>query len=147
MKRLTERTDIAQAINFKKYPVLHIDLADRDEYGIKGCKCSIDNGKFSDGTPYYVRATCRAYNDERKLTFHSGGTYLSSSFSYFDMEEMLEYANAPVIRPGEPVVVVLTDSEKKVAYAPMVVELDSRVSPHCMNPLRFSETIDLAPLW
>ena len=111
MKRLTDRTDIAEAINFKKYPVLHIDLADRDEHGIQGCKCCIDNGKFSDGTPYYVRATCRAFSDERKLTFHSGGTFLSDSFSYYDMEEMLEYANAPVIRPGEPVVVVFTDSE------------------------------------
>ena len=46
MKRLTERTEIAKAINFHKYPVVEIDVSKVDEYGIIGTKVLIDNGTF-----------------------------------------------------------------------------------------------------
>ena len=57
MKVLTERTEIASAINFKKYPVVTIDVSKRDDYGIVGCPVCVDAGLFRTGEPQYVRAT------------------------------------------------------------------------------------------
>lgn len=44
MKTLTERTEIASAINFKQYPVVTIDVSKRDDYGIVGCPVCVDAG-------------------------------------------------------------------------------------------------------
>ena len=69
MKRINinDRQAVAKAINFGEYPVITIDLADRDEYGLKGSKVRIDNGTFRTGERYFIRATIRVYNDEQVL--------------------------------------------------------------------------------
>lgn len=141
MKRLTERTEIARAINFKQYPIITIDLADRDEYGIKGCKVCIDNGTFRTGEPYYVDATCRVYSDEKKLVFQSYGSCLHDSFGYSDIEKMLEYANAPVIQKDQDVLIVIIDSANRQAYQPIIAHTSNRIDPHCMTPINFTERI------
>lgn len=46
MKMLETKQEIAIAINMHEMPVVRIDLADADEYGIKSQKVLIDNGKF-----------------------------------------------------------------------------------------------------
>ena len=136
MKRLTERTEIAQAINFGKYPVIKIDLADCDDYGVKGTKVRIDAGK-----DYYIRATIRAFNDEKTLTFVSYGAFLSDRMSYEDMMEMVEYANAPIIKPGQEIVICLYNSEYKTVAAPYIVKTRDRVNPYCQTPMSLTESI------
>lgn len=49
MKFITERTEIAQTINFHKMPVVKMDLANKTEYGLVSEKVNIDNGTFRDG--------------------------------------------------------------------------------------------------
>lgn len=144
MKRLTERTEIATAINFKKYPVVTIDVSKRDDYGIVGCPVCVDAGFFRTGEPHYVRATCRVYSDEQKLTFSSGCVGLSADFGYRDIEEMLEYANAPIIRKDSEMLVVIIDSAKRIAYSPVVVRTESRVDPHCQTPISLVEPLSFA---
>ena len=143
MKKLTTRTEIAQAINFKQYPTITIDLSKRDDYGIAGAPVVIDNGKFSSGEPYYIHATLRAYNDEKNLTFSAGSSYLSDSFSYSDMEEILTYANAPVVKPDQEILICLIDSEKRQAYNPLVVRTSKRVNAHCSTPLTLTEKVQV----
>lgn len=46
MKMLNTPQEIAVAINMHEMPVVRIDFADADEYGIKSQKVLIDNGKF-----------------------------------------------------------------------------------------------------
>ena len=43
MKMLNTKQEIAVAINMHEMPVVRIDLADADEYGIKSQKVLIDN--------------------------------------------------------------------------------------------------------
>ncbi len=137
MKQLTDRREIAKAINVERKTVVRIDLAEADEYGIKSQKVVIDNGTFRDGTPYMVRAEIRAYADEMKFTFHGFGSCIHSDFGYYDVEEMVEYANAPVIKTDSDVVLVIVDSENKKAYAPVILHTGNRVDAHCSTPLTF----------
>lgn len=130
MRRLTDKKDIAQAINFGKYPVIYIDMSDKDDYGIKGTKVNIDFGG-----DYYVRGTIRAYNDEKVLTTTSGVVCISNSFSYDDYLEMVEYANAPVIKANQEIVICMFESANKVGHAPMIIKTGKRVDRFCMTPL------------
>lgn len=99
MKTLETKQEIAIAINMHEMPVVRIDLADADEYGIKSQKVLIDNGKFrrlnptDPDMPYLVRAEIRAFVDEKKFTFASYGCCLSNTFGYHDMEELAEFFN------------------------------------------------------
>jgi hypothetical protein len=136
MKTLKSRTEIAQAINFRRYPVVEIDVSDRDDYGIRGTKVLIDNGTFHDGTPFLIQAELRSYNDEQVLKFSAGGFGISSSFGYSDIAEMLDYANAPVIHKDEDILIVPINRKTRTAYAPVILHTGNRVSANCMTPLQ-----------
>lgn len=141
MKMLETKQEIAIAINMHQMPVVRIDLADADEYGIKSQKVLIDNGKFrrlnptDPDMPYLVRAEIRAFVDEKKFTFASYGCCLSNTFGYHDMEELLDYANAPIIKRDCDVVLAIVDSRRKVAYKPIILHTRNRVDPNCQVPL------------
>lgn len=139
MYQLKERTEIAKAINGHKMPVVTIDLADADDFGLKSEKVLIDNGFFNDGFPYYIHAEIRAYSDKTDFTFSQGCVFLSSSFSYSDMKEMLEYRNAPIIKPDEDVIIAIIDSRNHTAYAPMVLHTGKRIDAHSCSPLYFED--------
>lgn len=139
MRTITERAEIAKAINGHTMPVITIDLADADEYGLKSQKVLIDNGTYSDGFPYYIRSELRAYSDERKLKFSHGVVGLSASFTYHDMKEMLEYRNAPVVKPDEDVVIAIINSNDKTAYAPIVLHTGTHIDSNCTVPLVFTD--------
>lgn len=139
MRLLKERTEIAKAINGHKMPVITIDLADSDEFGLVSKKVLIDNGTFNDGFPYYIKSEVRAYSDESKFRFSQGCACLSAQFTYYDMAEMLEYRNAPIVKPDEDVIIAVIDSIKRVAYAPMVMHTSKRIDPNCSTPLTFSD--------
>ena len=155
MRTLTERTEIAKAINGHKMPVITIDLADADEYGLKSQKVLIDNGTFSDGFPYYIHSELRAYRDERKFRFSQGAVGISASFDYHDMKEMLDYRNAPIVRPDEDIIIAIIDSRDKTAYYPIILHTDKRIDSNCTTPLVFTDAGDfdtrpylrLAGLW
>ena len=139
MKFLNNRQEMAKAINFGKYPVLKIDLADSDDYGLKGCRVRIDAGTFKDGEPYIIGATIRAFRDEKKLTTCADPCFLSDSFTYMDYTDMVERAYAPIIKPDQDVVIAVYDSRNNKAYAPAIVHTKPFVSKHCSTPLAFED--------
>lgn len=145
MRTLTERTEIATAINGHQMPVITVDLADSDEYGLVSQKVLIDNGTYNDGFPYYLRSEVRAYSDMRKLVFSHGAVGISASFTYYDMKEMLDYRNAPIIKPDEDVIVAFIDSRSKTAYSPVILRTDKRIDPNCTIPLVFADDFDTRP--
>lgn len=140
MRTITERTEIAKAINGHKMPVITIDLADKDDYGLRSQKVLIDNGTFEDGFPYYIRAELRAYADERRFKFSQGVVGISASFTYSDMKEMLDYRNAPIVKPDEDVVIAIIDSKEKMALCPIVLHTSGRIDANCTTPLAFTDT-------
>lgn len=105
MKCINERHELAMAMNFGKYPVLSIDLADSDDYGLKGCKVRIDAGTFKDGTPYIITADLRVYRDECKLTTSADPCGLHADFTYSDYTGMVANAQAPLIKADQDVVI------------------------------------------
>ena len=139
MRTITERTEIAKAINGHTMPVITIDLADADEYGLKSQKVLIDNGKFRDGFPYYIHSEVRAYADEQYFKFSQDGVCLKASFGYSDMEEMLAYRNAPIVKADEDVIIAVIDSKNRVAYSPIVLHTSKRIDQFCSTPLTFED--------
>lgn len=139
MKLLKDRHELAMAMNFGKYPVLKIDLADSDDYGLKGCRIRIDMGTFKDGSPYIIGATLRAYRDECKLTTSSDCCVLKNDFTYYDYMDTVERAQAPLIKPDQDVVVAIYNSKTKLAYAPIIVHTARNVSRHCSTPIGFED--------
>lgn len=144
MKLIKDRHELAMAMNFGKYPVLKIDLADADDYGLKGCKVRIDAGTFSNGYPYIITATLRVYRDECKLTTSADPVGLHADFTYSDYTKMVTNAQAPLIRPDQDVVVAVYDSKNKRAFAAILVRTKSYVNKHCTTPLGF-EDVDMTP--
>jgi len=139
MKTLNTRTEIAKAINVDRLTTVRIDLADSDDYGIVSQKIQIDNGTFRDGTPYTVEARIRAFTDEQRFVFTSGCVGISSSFTYRDFEDMVELANAPLVKPGTDIVLAIVDSKEHQIFKPLVMHVDDRVDPHCSTPIRFTD--------
>lgn len=135
MKVLSNRTKIAAAINFSQYPVIRIDLSKTDLYGVVGAPVRIDNGTFTTGEPYFVRGYLRTFKDENVLTFDAGGVALKANLSYSDYERMLEYTNAPIVKPDQDILVCMVDSERRLVYDPVVLRTGKRVDPYCMTPL------------
>lgn len=145
MRELRDRTEIATAINFRKYPVITIDTAQTDEYGIAGAPVNIDNGFFRDGNPYFIRATLRTYLDDNRLTFSSHGTCLKDSFGYMDLMKILEYANAPVVKQGQEILVCIINSKLRLAWPPVLLKTGDSVSPFCQTPLKLEPYQVLVP--
>jgi len=143
---LTDKTDIARTINFRKMPVIKIDLADRkvlfdnDGY-IVSQKVLIDAGYFKTGEPYYIRADIRAYSDEPYFRFHQGCTCLTNSFTYEDMEEILDYSNAPIVKADEDILVCIVHSGKREVYSPMIMHTAKKIDKHCAVPLEFEDYV------
>ena len=143
MKLLKDRRELAMAINFGRYPVLKIDLADSDDYGLKGCKVRIDAGKFKHtDDPFFIEAELRVYRDEKKLTTSSGGTILKNDFTYHDYVHMVDRAQAPLIGPDQEVVVAVYDSRTSTAFAAILVRTAPKVAKFCSTPLEF-EDVDM----
>ena len=126
MKVLSNRTKIAAAINFSQYPVIRIDLSKTDLYGVVGAPVRIDNGTFTTGEPYFVRGYLRTFKDENVLTFDAGGVALKANLSYSDYERMLEYTNAPIVKPDQDILVCMVDSERRLVYDPVVLRTGPR---------------------
>ncbi len=144
MKLIKDRQELAMAMNFGKYPVLKIDLADADDYGLKGCKVRIDAGTFRDGLPYIITATLRVYLDECKLTTSADPVCLHADFTYSDYAKMVTNAQAPLIKPDQDVVVAVYDSKNKRAFAAILVHTKPFIDKHCYTPLGF-EDVDMTP--
>ena len=138
MKLLRDREEIARAINGRKMPVVEIDLSKADCYGIISEPVVINNGHFRDGFPYMIHAHVRCYRDEKRFTFSAGGVGISADFGYSDVEEMLEYRNAPVINTDEDVVLVIKNPKERYCWI-IIMHTADHITQHCSTPLAFTD--------
>ncbi len=123
MRFLTDRKEIAKALNFGKYPVIMFDL-DSPKRGwddvYEGTPVRVDMGTFSDGTRWLNDSIPTIYVDNNhegientvmnrlKSDIHlpGGGAMLSESFGANDVIDMAKFAMAPIVKGGDDVVVV-----------------------------------------
>ena len=123
MKFITDRKEIAKALNFGKYPVIMFDL-DTPKAGwddvYEGSPVRVDMGSFSDGTKWYNDSIPTIYVDNyhdgientvtnrvsANISLPSNGAMISSSFGASDVLKSAKFAMAPVVKEGDDVVVV-----------------------------------------
>lgn len=137
MKYLTDRREIAEAINFVKYPVLTLNRENRpyakerpDSDYATGCRVRV---AWDHKDPRYAGMTTHGnlYIENGKLKISSEGSCLSASFGYYDVMRMAAEANAPVIHKGQKVVVVEEwPSLKKCTVR--IMQVADYVDTHCM---------------
>ena len=117
MQVLTDRKDIAQALNFGKYPVLSFDL-DND----KGSPAIVLNQTRNYGV---LRKGCMLYRgkikeDDGIFYLLTDVTVLSSNVSINDYLKRVELANAPVINEGDTVAIFIHSKLSNIAYVELV---------------------------
>ena len=143
-KMIKERTEIAVAINGRSMPVVKLDIAQVDEYGLKSEPVVIDNGFFPKRAgepemPYMIESEIRIYSDEKRFTFSGECVCLHASFGYSDVEKMLKYRNAPVIKKDSDILIVPMNSRTREVYAPFTLHTGKRINAFCSTPLTFED--------
>lgn len=140
---ITDRHQIAQALNFGKYPVIFTDLkAARTRYGWCLADIRLDHGeefekahgyRFEDGDLYI-------YNDNFNLTVDRQSPCIKSYFGAEDVFEMAERAVAPTIpiKAGQEVILVFKTITRHAVV--LKVKIDT-VNPElfCMTPFKFED--------
>ena len=146
-KILTERTQMARAINFGKYPVLSIDLANTIEMfkgevcGFRGCPIRVPWDY--QGETYYERCQLKYFKDTKKFYISNSGCCIKNSFGYSDIEEMTEYANAPILDKNQEFVLVIYNSKKRSYFNPIILKTSNYKDIHCSSVLSIDFTIEL----
>lgn len=144
MRYIKERTKIASTINFHKMPTIPLDVSNVTEYGIKGGEFLVDCGKFKSGEPWFEHATLYIYRDKRILTASGdGGCGIHAGFGYWDIKEMMDKRNLPVVHTDEDILIVPFDSKTEEAFYPFVIHTGKTTSPHSYEPIML-EKVDMS---
>ncbi len=106
MKYITDRRDIAQAMNFGRFPVVRINLETcchgyDDFYKGDLVKVMTPSKRY----PHAYR-TGKLYYSEGRFGVLTDSTCLHDCFGYSDVMEQLEIAQAPVLHAGETVILI-----------------------------------------
>lgn len=146
MKYLTERTEIAEAMNFGKYPVLYIDRdnrpydkPERPSDFCTGSKCRV---AWEHESPRYkgMSARCDLNYCDGRYSLMQGGCCLHDSFGRHDILEMVEWANTPLLRCGQEVIVVEDFTKQKIMKV-RVMKVSDHKDIHC-STVTILEDID-----
>lgn len=138
MKYLTNRTEIAEAINFGKYPVLTLNRENRPFADVKpdsdyatGCRVRV---AWDRKEPRYAGMATHGniYIENGKIRISGEGACLTNRFGYLDVMEMVSEANAPVVHAGQTVVVV-EDYPSKQSCTVRMMKVSDRIDIHCMT--------------
>ena len=129
MKYLTKREEVALAMNFGKYPVIHINR-ETPKDGYKDFYVG-DLVKVMTPSPRYPDsyATGDLYFSEGKYGVLTDCVGLHRRFGYHDVMEMLKVAQAPVLHAGETVVVIEDFPNRGICTCHMM-KVSDRVNPH-----------------
>ena len=145
---LFKREEFAETVNFGKYPVISLDVADKSKQSIfDGEVVGFDNIDVRIPTTkgYTINGEMRWYIDSKKITFGSSCVCLSSSFSYQDAMEDVRYANAPMVDKNEEFVLILHNSQSQKVMA-LILKIDDYKDINCQTVLQVNEKIDLMEL-
>lgn len=128
MKTIISREEFAKAVNFGEHPVLTIDMSQEAKYGClyEGCKVRVDFGNFRTGERNLGRGDLLYNAKENKFEIASYGICLSARFCYEDAMEQVEYGQAPIIKEGDEVVIILHNSKEREVKAYLVKAINKR---------------------
>ena len=134
MKITKDRKEMAQAINFGKYPVLTYDLDAKE-----GAKAVVTKESSRYGTMRYKCQLFCGYVTEGDGMFYlmTLPTVLSSSVGVHDWIEAAEYANAPVIEANQEVAILIYSKKQNTSVVKIVKS--GKVDPTYSTATRFNE--------
>lgn len=137
MKYLTDRQEIAKAMNFGMFPVIRIDV-ETPKAGWDGIyegdfvKVASPSQRYPDS---FVRGRVMKYEEDGdKYAIMPETVCLHDSFGYEDVLEMLKFAQAPMLHAGDTVIVIEDLPKQKKAGVRMMKVSDhvqSFVYPAC----------------
>lgn len=103
---LTDRQEIAKAMNFWKYPVLRINM-EKPDRGYDGYFVGDKVEVITPSEKYPgSRERGNLYFCDGKFAISSEGACLHADFGYSDVIENLEWAQAPKLKAGQTVVII-----------------------------------------
>lgn len=133
---LTDRQEIAYAMNFGKFPVLTLnrennpykDIASDSDYCI-GCKCKV---AWDMKEPRYEGMTTygHVYLENGRYAISGSGACLHASFGYTDVIDMVEKAHAPIVHKGQTVILIEDFPTEKRCFV-RVFNVSKRIDIHC----------------
>ena len=134
MKYLTERTEIAKAMNFGKYPVLYIDMDAKKYEGSDYCQgCRVRVHWDSPDTRYKdMYSTGNLYYCDGRFAISGDATCLSADFGRSDVITMYQQANTPMIHKGDTVVMVMDFSKSRMCKVAMM-KMPDRINKFCQT--------------
>lgn len=142
MKLLNERTKIAKAMNFGRYPVLRINLDDHAGFDTTDY-CVGEKVRVAYQSKNYGEMYTRGeiYVEKGEVAISSNAVCVHSDFGYADVMEMAEWANTPIVRAGQEVVVVMYMPTVEI-YIVRMMRVGDRVDPHCMRAVTLEDVDD-----
>lgn len=140
MMYLTNRNEIAAAMNFGEYPVLTINLENRPYEGsdyARGCRVRV---AWDSSERRYAGMTTHGnlYIENGRFEISSEGACLSASFGYRDVMEMAAEANVPVVHRGQVVVVIMEIPSRQTCMVHMM-RVSERINIHCSTVCHLEE--------
>ena len=151
MKWLTDRKEIAKAINIDRLPVITMNIAkcmDGFEDCYEGSRIALEgahSGRYADLLTY---CTARMYGDEKGNERHDAPwtykrihltprtSYLTSDFSLRDIDEMVMWRNAPLAKANDKVIVYFRG--EKNGYL-RVMKIGARIEPFCTTAVMLED--------
>lgn len=137
--RLTNKREIAEAMNFGKYPVLVLDRENHKGFEKYGDTLYCEGQKvrvaWDHKDPRYAGMTTQGniYMDEDGCLAISGnGAMLKADWGYSDVMEDAEWANAPVVHKGQTVVVIHNWPSKKKCMVEKL-KVSDRIDRFCIT--------------
>ena len=138
MRYLTDKKEIAAALNFGKYPVLTINRENNpyavnrpdSDYAI-GCRVRV---AWDKADPKYAGMTTHGhlYYENGRLAISKDASIMTNSFGYEDVMEMVAEANTPVVHKGQEVVVVEEWASKREC-AVRIMKVSNKIDTLCQT--------------
>lgn len=145
---LTDRMDIAKAINIDKLPVICFDLTKPMEYEncYEGSKVNIEGAHKGNYSDLSCHCTAHLWGDKesadvhptpwlyKKVYLNCWGFGISSSFGLRDVEEMIEWSHAPRMTAEDKVIVFFKTinpfNGKETGYL-RLMKVSKHLDPYC----------------
>lgn len=117
MKILTDRKEMAQALNFGKYPVLTYNMDELKGSGAVVMRETRNHGTLRYKTTLYCG---KKTADDGVFYLLTHATMLTATVDVNDWLKCAEYANAPVIESGQEVAILMYSKKHDVSVVRIV---------------------------
>lgn len=126
---ISGRQGWAYICNSQLYPVLNAEITESGDKEFRTFGAVRVSKRISGNRELVVAGRLEVENGNWSIG--SSGTCLSASFNYNDMTELIENANAPVVKEGDVVAIAYNFTDMK--FASLFLFKVGKIDTHCMT--------------